>query len=389
MDLFDRLQDLSSQTQFEPAEEKDCPSPVMRKRVSDAVSSKMNVSHAVMPNGRQISLLKTLLTSACERDCYYCPFRAGRDFRRTTMKPDEMAQVFSTMARAGLVEGMFLSSGIAGGGIRSQDLLIDTAEILRQKHAFRGYLHLKVMPGAEYGQVERAMQLADRVSINLEAPNSERLEMLAPHKAFFDELVKPLHWMSEIRARRSPSAASKNRWPSLTTQFVIGAVGESDLEVLKTTEYLHKEVRLERAYFSAFKPVPDTPLENLPPASPLRELHLYQASFLLRDYGFELEDLPFEPSGALPAGKDPKLAWAQQNLTDRPIEINLADRHDLLKVPGIGLKGASEILRSRRKGTISDLSDLHKIGINTKRVMPFILLNGKQPARQLTLFSLD
>ncbi len=160
--------------------------------------------------GKRIALLKTLLTSACERNCFYCPFRAGRDFRRAaTFKPDEMAKAFMELYRSRIAEGFFLSSGIAGGGIRTQDQLIDTAEILRRKMGYTGYLHLKIMPGSQRAQVERAMQLADRVSINLEAPNSNGLARLAPRKIFIDELLRPLQWVDEIRRTRAPHMVGK------------------------------------------------------------------------------------------------------------------------------------------------------------------------------------
>jgi predicted DNA-binding helix-hairpin-helix protein len=194
LDSLERLRLLSGDMDLEPAEDHGCP-----KIASTPLTSKLHhdpvVSEAVMPNGRRMRMLKTLLTSACERNCYYCPFRAGRDFHRATLKPDEMANVFTSMHAAGLVQGMFLSSGIAGGGIRAQDKILDTAEILRYKKGFNGYLHLKLMPGADKAQVERAMQIADRVSINLEAPNAIRLEGLAPSKTFLDELLQPLRWV--------------------------------------------------------------------------------------------------------------------------------------------------------------------------------------------------
>ncbi len=163
----------------------------------EAVQGKndLAVYHAKLPNGKTIPLLKTLLTSACERNCYYCPFRAGRNYRRITFKPEEMAQTFMDMYRAGLVQGLFLSSGIIGGGVKTQDRLLDTVAILRQKHRFRGYVHLKIMPGAEKGQVRTAMTLADRLSVNLEAPNDRRLAELAPKKEFVRELVTPLRWV--------------------------------------------------------------------------------------------------------------------------------------------------------------------------------------------------
>jgi predicted DNA-binding helix-hairpin-helix protein len=330
--------------------------------------------------------LKTLLTSACERNCYYCPFRAGRDFPRATFTPDELARTYATLYQAGVVEGIFLSSGIAGGGVRIQDRLIDTAEILRYRLGFRGYIHLKIMPGAERQQVERSMQLADRISINLESPNAKRLYSLAPHKEFFNELLQPLRWANEIRKSAPPNQAWKGHWPSSTTQFVVGAVGETDLELLSTTEFLYREVRLKRAYYSPFRPAPDTPLENEPAESPLREQRLYQSSFLLRDYHFALEDLSFDSAGNLPLHKDPKLAWAERNLAERPIEINQATLEELLRIPGIGPIMSREILNTRRTYPIRDISDLRKLGINPSRAVPFILINGKRPLFQLSLW---
>ena len=344
------------------------------------------VFHAVMPGGKSIALLKTLQTSACERDCYYCPFRAGRDSRRTTLSPDEMAQAFINLNRAGTVEGLFLSSAIAGGGMRTQDRIIATAEILRHKLGFKGYLHLKIMPGAEYAQVERAMQLANRVSVNLEAPNTARLAKLAPHKVFMEELLSPLKWIDAIRSTHSAEQAWNGRWPSTTTQFVVGAAGESDLELMTTTAALNRQVHLARAYYSGFNPISGTPLENLAPTNPWREHRLYQASFLLRDYGFDLEELPFALDGNLPLGTDPKLAWARDNLSQAPIEINRAERHELLRIPGVGPKTAQAILSSRRANTICGLNDLRRLGIPVEKAAPFLLLDGHRTPVQLSLF---
>jgi len=344
------------------------------------------VHPAILPNGNQIPLLKTLLSSACERDCYYCPFRAGRDFRRATFKPQEFAELFMKLNQAKAAEGIFLSSGIAAGGANTQNKILDTAEILRKKLGFRGYMHLKIMPGVELGQVERAMQLADRVSINLEAPNTERLAKLAPHKVFMEELLQPLKWVEEIRRSQPAYKFWNGKYPSTVTQFVAGGADESDLELLTTTSWLMKNVRLKRAYFSAFQPVRDTPLENKAAVDPLREHRLYQASFLLRDYGFELEEMPFLQDGNLPLPTDPKLAWAKMNLAGRPLEINQAEKQDLLRIPGIGLKGADAILFARRVGKLRDLASLRKMGIAVARAAPFLLLNGKRPDTQLVMF---
>ena len=355
-------------------------------RALDAQKSSLGIHNAVMPGGKTIALLKTMLTSACERDCYYCPFRKGRDMRRATFQPDELAKTFSELNQAHVAEGLFLSSGLAGGGVRTQDQLLDAIDILRAKHQYRGYVHLKIMPGSERAQVYRAMQLADRISINLEAPNTRRLADLAPHKIFLEELLKPLRWADEIRRTQAPHLGWNGQWPSLVTQFVVGAVGESDLEILSTTAYLIKKLRLARAYFSAFSPVSNTPLENKPAENPWREHRLYQSSFLLRDYGFDLADLPFAQNGFLPLEVDPKVAWAQQNLADKPIELNRADRRELLRVPGIGPKGVESILTARRTGTLRDLKDLKAIGVLAQRAAPFVLLNGRRPNWQLSLW---
>ena len=390
MDAIGTLKLLSGQMELEHAEDASTLLRSAQREKPGCFSPKEEdaafVHPAQLPNGKQIMLLKTLLSSACERDCYYCPFRTGRDFRRATFKPQEFAELFMKLNQAKAAEGIFLSSGIAAGGANTQNKILDTAEILRKRFGYRGYMHLKIMPGAERGQVERTMQLADRVSVNLEAPNTERLAKLAPHKVFLEELLQPLKWVEEIRRTQPAYKFWNGRYPSTVTQFVAGGADESDLELLTTTAWLTKNVRLKRAYFSAFHPISDTPLENKAAVDPLREHRLYQASFLLRDYGFDLEEMPFMQDGNLPLPTDPKLAWAQVNLTERPLEINRAEKRQLLRVPGIGLKGAEAILSARRMGKLSDLSSLRKLGIVVARAAPFLLLNGRRPASQLALF---
>ena len=226
METYERLKLLTSQMHLEPAEDSNCP------QLSERKQDKISVSDAVLPNGKRISLLKSQLSTICERNCYYCPFRSGRDFQRATFNPEEFAKVFISLYQARIAEGIFLSSGIVKNGVFTQDKLIDTADILRKKLDFRGYIHLKIMPGAEFSQVERAMQLADRVSINLEAPTSDRLEKLAPRKQFVEELMQPLKWIQQIRRTQSPQKGWNKRWPSSVTQFVISAVGETDMELM-------------------------------------------------------------------------------------------------------------------------------------------------------------
>jgi Predicted DNA-binding protein with the Helix-hairpin-helix motif len=301
--------------------------------------------------------------------------------RRETFRPDDLARAFDDIQRAKIADGLFLSSGIVNGGVTSQDKIIDTVEIIRRKYHYRGYIHLKIMPGAELDQIARAMELADRVSINLEAPTSERLQALAPLKDFSDDLLARLLWAGRLKRE------TNRRLASLATQFVVGAVGDTDVELLSLSARLYRQAGLGRAYYSAFSPVAHTPFENLPPALPLREHRLYQASFLLRDYGWELEDLPFEADGNLTLATDPKRAWADLHLRHAPVDLMRAERHTLLRVPGIGPKGADAILRARQKGRLTDLAHLRAIGIRApEQAAPFILLDGRRPPQQLPLF---
>jgi len=401
MDSLAKLALLGQYMHYEPAEEvgnapaapADCPmkdaapaKPVPSAPSGPCRPEDLPISHVHLPNGKTMPLLKTLLTSACERNCYYCAFRAGRDFRRTSFTPDEMGKTFMQVFRSGAAQGIFLSSGVAGGGIRTQDRLLDCAEILRHKHGYTGYLHLKIMPGVERAQVERAMQLANRVSINLEAPTTARLARLAPQKVFLEELLTPLRWIEEIRRSQPASQGWNGHWPSSVTQFVAGGAGENDLELLQTSEYLHRKLRLARVYFSGFAPVPGTPLEGEIAINPWRTHRLYQADFLLRDYGFSVEDLPFSASGDLPLDTDPKLAWARANLSGQPVEINRADLHELLRIPGIGPVGARAIVAARQRNALRQIEDLKALGVRTQRAAPFILMDGRRAPLQLALF---
>jgi predicted DNA-binding helix-hairpin-helix protein len=380
MSDIERLQLLTKQMHLEPAE--DCHLDPLPPGGREAIT----VKNAIMPNGQRIKLLKTLLSSYCEKNCLYCPFRAQRDMPRAAFTPDDFAHLFDSLYRSGFVEGIFLSSSVYNGAINTQDKLLDTATISREKYQFKGYLHLKIMPGAEKAQVERAMLIADRLSVNLEAPHSKALAVLAPQKDLATDLLAPLKWIQEIRSKKSPSRAWKGKWPSSTTQFVVGAAGETDLDILSTTAFLHKNSGISRAYYSSFNPIQGTPLENMAPSHPRREFRLYQAFFLLRDYGFTIEDLNYQNSGYLPLEKDPKSAWADQHLLHQPLEINHAPREQLLRVPGLGPKRVENILSLRRKECLKSYTKLKKLRLITEKTAPYILLNGKSPDRQLCLF---
>lgn len=331
---------------------------------------------AIMPNGKCIRLLKVLQTNACQNDCSYCPTRASARIPRLSFSPDELASAFMDMLRRGLVQGLFLSSGIAGGAPSTMDRLLATAEILRQRHHFQGYLHLKVMPGSEYDQVEAAVRLADRVSLNLEAPNANSLQRIAGKKDYEEGILARMRWIKQLADQGVPTPAGQ------TTQFVVGAADETDRDILSTTSRLYRDLSLARAYFSAFKPVPGTPLEAHPATPLLREQRLYQADFLFRFYGFRLEDLVFDQQGQLPLHTDPKLLWAQRHPECFPVEVNTAPRAQLLRVPGIGPLAASRLLVMRRQGRLKGLDDLKAAGAAASRAAAYLLLDGRLGAPQ-------
>ena len=261
------------------------------------------ISRATTSSGKKVSLFKVLQTNHCEKNCFYCVNRQGRDHPRTTFKPDELARLFMALYEKRQVDGLFLSSAISGGADRSMERMIATVEILRNNYKYKGYVHLKTLPGASQAAIERACRLASRTSVNLEAPRRESLAKIAPEKDLILDILDPLRWMA-TEMKRTPLTAG------VTTQFVVGAGGETDEEIIRSTAWLYKNLRLHRAYFSAFRPVEDTPLDGAQPTPPLREHRLYQADFLLRHYHFTAAELPFERSGNLPLDKDPKLTWA-------------------------------------------------------------------------------
>lgn len=335
---------------------------------------------AVRPDGKLIRMLKILQTNACEKDCYYCATRRQREQPRATFQPDELARLFDQIHRARLAEAIFISSGVVGGGTRTLERMIATAELIRHKYGFRGYLHLKLMPGAETAAIERALQLADRVSINLEAPSSEHLAKLSSTKRYTEELLAPLQIAKRL-IDNDPSLRHK----TMTTQFVVGAADETDREITARAAQLYRELCLARVYYSAFQPIENTPLENHAPTPLLREHRLYQTDFLLRQYGFTFDELIFDARGNLPIETDPKTVWAVHHPEFFPVEVNRATREELLRVPGLGPVSVRRILQQRRAHKFRTIEQLAHLGADARRAAPFILLDGRVPTRQLSL----
>ena len=338
---------------------------------------------AALPDGKRVRVLKVLMTNVCEKNCHYCGVRASRDVRRTSFQPEELARAFDRMHRADLVDGLFLSSGVCTSADRTMDRMIACVELIRTRYNFAGYVHLKLLPGASEAHVERAVQLAHRVSVNLEAPNAERLAAIAPHKDFFEELAQPM----QVAKRLIDESGGRLAPAGQTTQFVVGAAGEPDQEILSTTERLYRELDLRRAYFSAFQPVPGTPLDGREPTPAWREHRLYQADWLLRFYDFTFDDLVFGSEGNLPRKADPKMMHARAHPELFPVEVNRAPRKQLLRVPGLGPRSVARILRWRRQGTLRELAHLSRAGASASRAAPYGLVDGQRPPHQLPVWA--
>jgi len=322
-----------------------------------------------------VPIFKVLMSNVCEINCFYCASRAGRSFREYSFTPEELAATFASLYEKGLVKGIFLSSAIEQSPNKIMEKMLKAIEIIRFKQGFKGYVHLKLMPGAERGYIERACEVATRVSVNLEAPGQDRLKRISPKKDF-DSILDMIKDTSKLIGDRNVSQ---------TSQFVIGAADEPDREVLEVCEKLHQEYKLKRCYFEAFRPIPGTPLEEKPATPKRRESRLYQADMLLRDYGFKAEELPFDDKGNLPLEKDPKLLWSLSHAEKFPLEINNASPEELRRVPGVGPLTAAKIVEMRAKGKIRDISQLKLCGVKVGKASPFILLEGRKTSPQLPL----
>jgi predicted DNA-binding helix-hairpin-helix protein len=329
---------------------------------------------AVTPDGRTVLMMKVLMSNQCHNSCAYCANRLGGRDRPAEFTPDELVRTFLDLHQRGLARGLFLSSAVCDHPNAVMDRMIAAVEMLRRRHRFTGYVHLKILPGAAFDRVERAVELADRVSLNLEAPGPDRLRAIAGEKDFQGHLLTRMRWVRDLMALKEGAACRGQ-----TTQFVVGAAGESDREIVTTVARIYRELRLERSYFSAFQPLSDTPLEGVPPTPLMREHRLYQVDFLFRRYRWTLDDIVFGEGDNLSLTADPKLAWAAAHPERFPIEVNRAPYQELLRVPGMGPKSAQRVVAARRQGRLTALTDLRAMGAVTRRAGRFVLLNGRRP----------
>jgi putative DNA modification/repair radical SAM protein len=328
---------------------------------------------AALPGGGCTSLFKVLLTNVCTNDCAYCVNQVGRDCPRATFQPDELAKTFIDLYRKRAVQGIFLSSAVAGNATRTQEKMVNTVEILRKRYSFNGYVHLKILPGADPASVEAGCRLASRVSINMEAPSARHLARLSSRKDILEGIVAPMKWVKKLVANNERLVPAGQ-----TTQFVVGAADETDRDLLHTVEALYRDIGMRRVYFSAFKPVSHSKLEDHVPTPPLREHRLYQTDWLLRVYGFspgEVE-LALGPGGNLALKGDPKLAIARKQPALYPLDVNTAGYDDLLRVPGIGPVSADRIVVARQTHSINSVEQLRKMKVVTRRAMAYLWFKG-------------
>jgi putative DNA modification/repair radical SAM protein len=338
------------------------------------------IYRAAVPGKGRVSLLRVLMTNACQFDCRYCAINCHRDLQRSAFQPEELARLFMDLYRRRSVEGLFLTSGVGGDPERVQARMLDAVAVLRHKEGFRGYVHLKIMPGVPADYIEWAAGLADRLSINLEAPSRERLALIAPKKAAASDALAAMETMRRVK-NQTPTLLSGGQ----TTQLVVGAAGESDQEILERSSWLYGHMKLRRVYYSGYHPVCGE--ELAPMAPPAREHRLYQADWLLRLYPIPFDDMLFDDHGNLPLGADPKLVWAMRHPERFPIEVNRASYRELLQVPGIGLVGARRIVELRRLRAFRDPSELQATGVVTKRARHFLLLDGRYFGGQSVMHS--
>lgn len=346
----------------------------------------MGICHSYAPDGRCISLLKVLLTNACNYDCLYCVNRASSNVPRARFTVKEVVQLTLDFYRRNYIEGLFLSSGIIRSPDYTMEQVVRVARTLREEHRFRGYIHLKTIPEADDALISEAGKYADRLSINIELPDDTSLAKLAPEKDVrairrtMGRLRLKLDESNDDKKARAPRFAPAGQ----STQMIVGADAASDQTILATSANLYGSYNLKRVYYSAFSPIPDAS-RNLPLQAPplMREHRLYQADWLLRFYGFAIDEIVDPDNPMLPLAIDPKLAWALRHRDRFPLDINRASREDLLRVPGFGRTAVDRIVATRQHTTIR-VSDLARLHIPRRKALPFIVLpDHRPPPRQL------
>ncbi|MEP6572066.1 MAG: radical SAM protein [Gemmatimonadota bacterium] len=362
------------------------PPPRLRHARDVGALGPVNIRDLRTGSGR-VKLLRVLMTNACSFNCHYCPMRRDREMPRTLLKPEELVRIFLGARSRGWCEGLFVTTGIPGRPVHVMDQLIKALELLRERHRFGGYIHVKLVPGAQDSQIERLTQLASRVSVNFETPCGATLTPIAPEKnwsttrADFERVRGLVLREREARSHGRPAdPLHPGGVAGMTMQFVIGASPDTDRTVLDTVAGLRAGGGVHHPHFSAFRPIADTPLDSMPATPALREHRLYQASHLLSDYGFDADEVQYEENGNLPLALDPKAAWALAHPERFPMDVETASREELLRVPGVGPLTARRIVGERITTVFRGLADLRKIGVLTSRAAGFLSLRGRKLA---------
>lgn len=381
MDVFEKLKILTDAAKYDVA----CTSSgVDKKSAPGGIGSAAacGICHSFSADGRCISLLKVLMTNICAYDCKYCVNRRSNDTPRAVFTPRELADLTINFYRRNYIEGLFLSSGVLKDANYTCEQLIEALRILREDYRFSGYIHAKVIPGADNDLVTRLGMLADRMSVNIELPSQNSLQLLAPDKSKHS-IFAPMEYIQNrlrensrdiVKYRHAPKFAPAGQ----STQMIIGATPDTDFKILNLTESLYKKYKLKRVFFSAYTPVAEDSLLPALDTKPQlwREHRLYQADWLLRYYEFCADELLDERHQSFNPFLDPKCTWALNNLQFFPVDINRASYRDLLRVPGIGVTGAQRIIIARRTSALR-LEGLKSLGVVLKRAQYFITCRGK------------
>ncbi len=370
-DIYDKMQILSDSAKYDVS----CSSSGAENNYKTGelgATQNSGICHSFTADGRCISLLKVLLTNFCIYDCAYCINKVSNDIPRAAFAPRELADITMNFYKRNYIEGLFLSSGIIDNEDHTMNLILRTLRILRNEYKFNGYIHVKLIPGSDARLIEQVVQLASRVSSNIELPSDKSLKLLAPNKTK-EKVLQPLKLARDISMERNTKPIG------MSTQLIVGATPETDLDILNLSSVMYNKALLKRVYYSAYIPVNDD--KNLPilaTSKPplLREHRLYQADWLLRFYSFKANEILNVDNPNLDEELDPKMVWALNNMQYFPMEINKVSLEELIRIPGIGVRGASKIINARRFKKLS-FSDLKQLKISTKKAKYFIVCNGK------------
>jgi predicted DNA-binding helix-hairpin-helix protein len=371
-DTLKKLQILSADAQYDLACACGSTKYEHRKRDTD----NKWIYPVTLPNGGRSFLFKTLLSNSCVNDCKYCPLRQQSDVQRCSLKPEQAADLFMDYLHAGEVGGLFLSSATFASPDNTMDRLNSVVKIIRKKYAYRGYVHLKIIPGSSPAAIEEALSLSTAVSLNIETPGKENLAKLSTAKDYIKDIIEPMKLINRLTAK-----GAKYEGVRQTTQFIVGAAGESDRQIVKYTAALYQRLNMHRVYFSAYQrglgdqnTIGEKETNQLPSNIFTREHRLYQVDFLLRKYKFNESDFYFEANENLSMEFDPKQIWADRHPEFFPVNINRASKYDLLRVPGLGPRTVNRILDMRKASAIHSLHSAGLCGKRLQKANPYLTM---------------